>query len=327
MEIKKNFAQLLALVGLFMFTSVVFFQLQIAFGFNGPTAAPPAGSGAIGANTLAPLQSQVFINTPAASGTAILTVGPDGTTPGPISGISVMNNLISDVNAPIGSKDAANKAYVDAQSGGGAGNTITVYGVGKGTNIALLGAVLSPYSFFVGGATQKFTNCLIGNYEACGLFSPAPDFIPPAGTGANCPAGYSSIFDGYGPYVNLEQKFYKGTAGGGIIIVEGDQSGINATGFVGGEDDPVDAEKNQPSYYIPTFGSMSGATMSICGTNTYQVAKTDYTYLVKNTTTGQINQVKTGVGAAAGIMSACVPQAIGPNQAYFCNTCRICEKQ
>jgi hypothetical protein len=108
----KKWASGLALVGLFMFSGVVLFQLQTAFGWTNPLVNPPGGSGLVTASS-----TKIGINTTNPSTT--LTVN---------GGLSVSGNQIFDVATPIGPADGVNKAYVDAQSGsGGGGGSLILY--------------------------------------------------------------------------------------------------------------------------------------------------------------------------------------------------------
>ena len=80
--------------------------------------------------------------------------------------ISAVGNVIKDVATPSEDFDAANKAYVDAVSGGA---SFTLFGTGK--------TLISANPFY------------------------PPTIQVAGGTGVPaCPAGYNSILDGYGPH-------------------------------------------------------------------------------------------------------------------------------
>ncbi len=106
----RKWANVVALIGIFMFAGAVFFQLQVAFGWNNPAANPPNGNGMMGVSPT----GQGWMGGPGttASGTAMLTVNG-----------SISASKVTDLTAPINGQDAANKAYVDAQGGGGGGGT------------------------------------------------------------------------------------------------------------------------------------------------------------------------------------------------------------
>ena len=288
----KKTASMLALVGLFLFSGVILFQLQVAFGWTNPGGPPPTGNGLITA-----LNNRVGIltNTPSTT----LTVS--GT-------LSVAGNLIKDVATPVAGKDAANKDYVDAQVGGG-GQLVTVYGM------SLPATSTNAYAYFNQTTLANFSTCLIGDYENCpsaqifasGVFSG----YPAAGSGVSCPTGYASIFDGYGPYAYIERNLY---------FPNGLPPTVN-------DGNPVAGGTSPDGTLIPSF-SISPRnrtiTYSNCGASYWLVAKTDYTILEGG---GSPYGPNTGTGAAAGIASACIPQQVAGTKFYICNTCRICEKQ
>lgn len=107
--------------------------ISVALGFNGPTQAPPAGSGALtalpngslGINTpaLNPSNAKLVITSP---GAPAIDTDPTGNTVGRIIGLAT-NALQFNMMNP---DDAASKAYVDAQAGGG--GPVIIYGVGTG---------------------------------------------------------------------------------------------------------------------------------------------------------------------------------------------------
>jgi hypothetical protein len=123
----KKIAKSVATIGILMFVGAMVFQIGVAFGWTNPLGNPPTGTGAVGVTS----GGQVFVGPggTTASGTAVLTVN---------GAVSVMNNIISDLNAPIGDKDAVNKGYVLAQTGGvtvGAGSIVLYYKTLNGTPV------------------------------------------------------------------------------------------------------------------------------------------------------------------------------------------------
>ncbi len=132
----KKWATGLALVGLFMFSGVVLFQLQIAFGFNNPGANPPAGSGGItaaangniGINTTAPTTAKLAITSATLPS---IDVDPSGAAGGSIIGLTA---------TPTANDEAASVAYVNgrvgaAGGGSGAGSVVLYYKTLNGTAV------------------------------------------------------------------------------------------------------------------------------------------------------------------------------------------------
>jgi hypothetical protein len=294
MEFKKKLASLIALVGLFIFSGVVIFQLQVAFGWTNPTIAPPGGSGVLtavttggisrlGINTAAPITADLVItSTP---GTPGIDVDPSGAAGGRIIGLTAN---------PVNNDDAASKAYVNSVLGAGGGGkpVVTVYGI-SGANL--------PWSNFTNGLTT-FKNCLLGVGHWC---TPTTWTLPGAGSGtAICPVGWSSIYAGYGPYAyQFRTYFYKAAPGtmGGLMRAGDDQSSAP-------DGDQV-AIQHWP-------GQASGISYSICGKGWYELAQTDYSLL-------DGSGANTGSGDVSGIVSACVWKS---NSEMVCNTCNICQQ-
>ncbi len=266
----KKAAALFALVGLFLFSGIVTFQLQTAFGWTNPIMSPPGGSGAISYDSIA---DRVNVN----------------------KIFSVNDHNIKDVSSAIAGTDAVNKNDLEdaiALAAVGSGKpTITLYGV-SGSPI--------PWSTFSATALKNFANCLFGTGEVpclAGGTGVAP------GKGVTCPANWTSIWAGYGPYVYLDRQYvYNSVAPNGSM-----RSGDNLAPEPG-EKVPVEHLGFNPV----------GVTYSICGTAPYQVAQTNYSILDLN------GSQSTGIGAAAGILSACVAQ--GNAGQMICNTCRICQQ-
>jgi len=107
----KKWASGVALIGLFMFSGVALFQLQVVFGWTNPAGDPPAGAGGI---LIDPATGNVAVQSGSAPDT--LTVG--GT-------INALNNIIKGVATPGNDDEAANKLYVDAAAGG---QNFTIFG-------------------------------------------------------------------------------------------------------------------------------------------------------------------------------------------------------
>jgi len=103
----KKPASILALIGLFLFSGVALFQLQLAFGWTNPLSNPPTGGGALFVDSTT---GNVGIGIGSASSS--LTVQGE---------ISATGNRIRNVATPVNGDDAVNKDYVLAQTGGGAG--------------------------------------------------------------------------------------------------------------------------------------------------------------------------------------------------------------
>jgi hypothetical protein len=196
----KKWAGALALIGIFMFAGTVLFQLQVAFGWTNPTAPPPTGAGVLGVT----------------NGQAWL--GPIGTTPSgtvafTINGaLSVLNNVISDVNAPIGDKDAVNKGFLLAQTGGvttGAGSVVLYYKttqIGSGPVTGTAPSCPTGWTYQQSGYGPHYIGVISYDYlnggtggTGGGFGSAAPDTTatppppPPGngGTGSTLPAGYT----------------------------------------------------------------------------------------------------------------------------------------
>ncbi len=209
-----------------------------------------------------------------------------------------MNNRIRGVATPIDGLDAVNKDYVDAQSGGGGKPTITLYGVS---------ATPTPWAQFTVAVNQTIKNCLFGTGDKCTIGA-GLSAVPPAGAGLSCSSltgNWSSVFAGYGPYACLyRQSGYR---------VPTNKSNLP---YSAAKDDfwLLDPDQQPRTHFA--IGPY-GVTYSICGSLPYQVAQTDYTIMDWN------DPNSTGLGAIAGILSACVPQS----GALVCNTCLICQQQ
>lgn len=151
MEFKKKIASLIALVGLFMFSGVIIFQLQVAFGWTNPTLPPPTGSGA-----LTYLNGNVGINN--TNPTSTLSVN---------GVISAMGNLVKDVATPVAGTDAVNKDYVLAQAGGG--SSFVIYGTGT-----VVGSNPSAPGAGVPACPVGYTDILASPDYSFGLATPGP---------------------------------------------------------------------------------------------------------------------------------------------------------
>ena len=110
----KKWASILGLVGIFMFSGIVLFQVRAALGWTNPTASPPGGAGGV---MVDPSNGNVGVKT--SSAPDALTVG--GT-------VNVLSNVIKGVVDPSNDDEAANKHYVDAMSGG---QSFTLYAQSK----------------------------------------------------------------------------------------------------------------------------------------------------------------------------------------------------
>lgn len=170
----------LILVGVLLVPILAY--LPRAFGWTNPSQDPPGGSGLLTA-----LNNKIGVNT--ASPSTTLTVN---------GSISASGNTIVDVATPIASTDAANKAYVDAQAGGG-GGSIVLYGVG--TPSPETGVFRAP-----GGTVPS---CLRGSISCAGAGA------APVAAGTNvpsCPTGWTQVYAGYGP-MNTMFTWYANSAG------------------------------------------------------------------------------------------------------------------
>lgn len=111
--------------------------------------------------------------------------------------ISAVGNRIVDVASPIAGTDAANKSYVDAQTGGGgSGAIITLFGVSSNSP--------SPTSHTrSGGSVQTCVRGYAGQ-SSCSTSTPAP---VAAGTGtpacSSLGEGWNEVISGYGPLNTL----------------------------------------------------------------------------------------------------------------------------
>ncbi len=244
---------------------------------------PPGGSGLITASS-----TKIGINTINPSTT--LTVN---------GGVSVSGNQIFDVATPIGPADGVNKAYVDAQSGGGGKPLMTLYGIyftsGGATSVG-------PWATFLSTLTATLKNCLIGSGIRCA--APLAIVAPQPWPNLTCPANWTAVHAGFGPYAYIQRQYYyaapSGSYGGGPVRSHNDNSPL--------EGDEI------PSTDIANVGY--GVTYSLCGGSPYLVGQTDYT--VQD---GQGTGL-TGIGEAAGILSACAPQGSG---VFVCNICQVCQ--
>lgn len=288
----KKIAWLLALVGLFMFSGVSIFQLQVAFGWNNPTTMPPGGSGAltaglngqVGINTPNPVAAKLVINASPGTFPAIDTVGSD------IIGLPLI---------PVAT-GAASKEYVDAQVAGAAGGgkgLITIYGASTQPN------AWAEYSTWV---TQSIKTCLLGTGKNCNLTSIVA--APGPGQGITCPTtaegAWSTVFSGYGPYAYLNRTYFYRTSVASGGPMRADEDGP----LVFGDPDEI------PFNHYP--GNQLGVTYSVCGATPYLVAQTDYQVLVNPKP-----NINNAIGGMAGVLTACVPQ----NGSIICNTCKICQ--
>jgi hypothetical protein len=183
-------AKLFSIASLFLFSGIIVFALQTAVGWSNPSSNPPTVPGAISYSN-----GNVGIGT----GTPTSTLSVNGV-------ISAMGNKVVDVADPTNGKDAVNLDYLQTQisaAGAGSGGTITIYGVSN---------TFAPFATFSKdpGSTTNIYNCLFGDFENCGPspFAYGITSLPAGGTGVTCPAGYTSIFNGYGPYSYVERNYY-----------------------------------------------------------------------------------------------------------------------
>ncbi len=98
----KKAAALFALVGLFLFSGIVTFQLQTAFGWTNPAAAPPGGAGAISVN---PITGQISVSGKNIQNLASAVAGTDA----------------------VNKNDLENAIAVASTTGGGGGGSIVLY--------------------------------------------------------------------------------------------------------------------------------------------------------------------------------------------------------
>jgi hypothetical protein len=276
-------AKLFSIASLFLFSGIVVFALQTASGWTNPSSNPPGAPGAL-------YYSNGNVGVSTNNPTSTLSVN---------GVISAMGNKVVDVADPTADKDAVNLGYLQTQisaAGAGSGGTITIFGLSN---------TYAPFATFSKdpGSTTNIYNCLFGDFENCGPFpfSYGITSLPAGGTGIACPAGYTSIFNGYGPYSYVERNYYFDTP-------------------TGGDDDSVNVEILSNTLTDKRVAQ----SYSICGASTSLVVKSDYS--LKN---GVVGSGQAGTGAVAGIASACVPQKLSTppyTKYYVCNTCRICEK-
>lgn len=281
--------------------------ISVALGFNGPTQAPPDGSGAItagpgpafnvGINTALPTTAKLAITSP-----GLPAIDTDPTPDGAVgTGIGTAGRIIGLATNVVqfnlmNGDDAASKAYVDAQGGGGK-PVITVWGIS---------ATPAAWSQFTFTTTKNYFNCLFGTGDSCNT---ATMSFPAAGFGVSCPAGYTSILPGYGPYAYLSRAYYFAGPTASDSFQSRNGGGQHAS------DDNVPSLANRfPHQYLSD--RQLGVTYSICGAAPYQVAQLDYTILDNN------GQQGTGIGATAGILSACAVQS----GVAVCNTCQVCQQ-
>lgn len=117
----KKWTAALALVGIFMFSGVVLFQLQTAFGWTNPPGTPPTGAGGI---MVDPSTGNVGVKTATA---------PDELTVGGV--INALDHRIKGVLTPVDGTDAVNKDYVLAQTGNALTGPLIIYGYGQRAGI------------------------------------------------------------------------------------------------------------------------------------------------------------------------------------------------
>lgn len=277
------------------FALVVLFGMlgaaNVIFGWTNPSGNPPSSSGAISATG-----GNVSIN---------------GT-------LDMLTHRIFGVAAPTDGNDAANKSYVDAQTGGGGkqpASTITLFGVASYAQLPAGSALFrgpnggvppgcrapsdgSPQYWNTSCATltSSWGNQPVGTYPAAGTGSPSCSTLNVNLTTASSTArkgDWLEILTGYGPHETISLS-YVSTEGGAA-----DPNHFNPLEmFVAGNPDFQEDD-------IPSTGvSISD---SVCSSSPYQHV------MVTRTARGVAN----GVVINSGYNSAC--SAIG------CNTCRICQ--
>jgi hypothetical protein len=157
----KKTSWLLALGGVFLFSGVIFFQLQTAFGWTNPLpgCTPPACNGALYYDSV---NSRLGINTSQPADTLSVNGIINLWNPS-----STLAHLIHGVATPVAGNDAVNKDYVDAQVATAGGGILTIFSIATSTTSA-------PANMVGSGITP--------------------------GKGIQCPIGYGAAVTGFGPF-------------------------------------------------------------------------------------------------------------------------------
>ena len=188
---------------------------QLVLGFTNPTANPPTEGGKLAAS------------------------GDD---------LSISNVKLVDLASPIGDNDAANKAYVDAQVGGG--GMITLYGI-RGS-FPTAGTVLRP-----GGSIGTCLRWYNNGSGSCTNSYSAP---VPAGFASaticedTLGEGSTKVMDGYGPFNEIYMS-------GGY--------GLNPDGSL----NPVEGETQATTEGAAYGASMASINDSICSLSPYHIVR------------------------------------------------------
>lgn len=218
--------------------------MSVVFGWTNPSQTPPGGSGILtalngnlGINDSDP-QHQLSVN---------------GTI-----GATTVTGLV----APVGDSDAANKAYVDANGGGG-GASMVLYGVGLNGNQA--------------GRFQRAAGAIGAGCRGIygGLFTVgcAPTVNVAAGNGTTaCPVGWTEAYAGYGP-MNTFFSWY-GMANNDTSGQSGDQTEANIpdTAVIG--TDSICSSVPYAFMYDVTY-AQAGAGVAVGGSNSVLTACND----------------------------------------------------
>jgi hypothetical protein len=294
---------------------------SVIFAWTNPGSNPPGGSGAISA-------SGGNIGISQGTPTADLHVGADliyahvsngqvgikTTSPTVGSALSVngflsmMSNVIKDVDTPVDNNDAANKAYVDAagsDANAGGITTVTLFGTAA-TEVFGIDLFRGPNSAVPPGCHNNPIGCsfIIANLWGAGVMNYS--IQPPAGQGTplctslTLPPGASGtwqwfeIYAGYGPHETVVNNY----AIQGLFPMEA-SPGNSFTWQV----DPDLTSGYGDIQNSDIALSAVSVSDSVCGPEISNVN-------VVNTISG--NQIS----VSAGMNSAC--------SAYGCNTCRIC---